>query len=135
MPEDAVQIRRCTTFSELTEEVARAEVAAVSRFHNLIAALRVGRPTVSLGYAPKSRHLMQTMGLGGYCLDLVDLDASSLVSLVSRARAHRQQLTRVISATSTASAADVERLLKDVGEFVMGAAVVTPASSAREWAS
>ena len=41
----------------------RAEVVIASRFHNLICALRLARPTVSVGYAAKNRHLMEALGL------------------------------------------------------------------------
>ena len=44
----------------------RAEVVIASRFHNLICALRLARPTVSVGYASKNRHLMQALGLDEY---------------------------------------------------------------------
>ena len=45
--DDAVQVRELTTFAKLTEEMRRAEVMIASRF----CALRLGRPTVSIGYA------------------------------------------------------------------------------------
>ena len=74
LPDDAVLVREFTTFTELTEEMMRADVVIASRFHNLICALRLARPTVSIGYAKKNRDLMRALGLAGYCQDIEDLD-------------------------------------------------------------
>ena len=80
LPNDAVLVREFTTFTELTEEMMRAEVVIASRFHNLICALRLARPTVSVGYAKKNHHLMAALGLETYCQDMEHLDASWLVA-------------------------------------------------------
>ena len=66
LSDDAVVVRDFTTFTELTEEMMRAEVVIASRFHNLICALRLARPTISVGYAGKNRHLMEALGLDEY---------------------------------------------------------------------
>lgn len=119
---EAVQVRRCRTFLELTEEMARAEIVAGSRFHNVIAALRIGRPTIAIGYAPKSRHLMEAMVGGSYSVDLVELDADRLVSLVRRARAHRDDLVELIGRSAAGASESVESLLQEVGEDLLGPA-------------
>ena len=73
--EDTVVVRACTRFGELTELMSRAEVVVGSRFHNIVCALRLARPTVSIGYAGKCHHLMQQMGLDDYSQDIEHLDA------------------------------------------------------------
>ena len=85
LPDDAVLVRDVATFTQLTDEMMRAEVVIASRFHNLICALRLARPTVSVGYAEKNRHLMQALGLGDYCQDIEHLDANELVAQVRAA--------------------------------------------------
>ena len=92
LPDDAVQVREFTMFNELTEEMMRAEVVIASRFHNLICALRLARPTVSVGYAEKNRHLMEALGLDDYCQDIEHLDASLLVAQVKAAHEEREVL-------------------------------------------
>src|SRR4030095_10077047 len=66
LPDDAVHLREFHTLPELTEEMMHAEVVIPSRFHNLVCALRLARPTVSAGYAEKNHHLMEALGLGAY---------------------------------------------------------------------
>ena len=114
LPDDAVQVRECTMFDELTAEMVRAEVVIASRFHNLICALRLARPTVSVGYAGKNRHLMEALGLDDYCQDIEHLDASLLVAQVKAAHEEREVLAAGIRRGTSAYAHEVQGLLERV---------------------
>ena len=92
--EDTVVVRACTRFGELTELMSRAEVVVGSRFHNIVCALRLARPTVSIGYAGKCHHLMQQIGLADYHQDIEQLDADLLVDQVARARRDGTEIDR-----------------------------------------
>ena len=83
---DRVVVSRATTFTDLSAEVARAEVVVASRFHNVVCGLRLARPTVSVGYAHKSVRLMSEVGLEEYCQNILELDADRLVAQVRSAR-------------------------------------------------
>jgi polysaccharide pyruvyl transferase WcaK-like protein len=101
LADDAVTLRECTRFDELTEQMSRAEVVVASRFHNLVCALRLGRPPVSVGYAGKNHHLMQAMGLEDYISIIDDVDAGRLVQQVQAARQAQAELTdRIRSVTA-----------------------------------
>ncbi len=52
---------------DLCDEIGRCDAVIATRFHNVVASLTVGRPTVSLEYAPKNEQLMTEFGLGAYC--------------------------------------------------------------------
>jgi polysaccharide pyruvyl transferase WcaK-like protein len=108
------------TFGELSEEMARAEVVVASRFHNLICALRVGRPTVSLGYATKNRRLMRSMGLQDYCQDIGDVDAARLLEQLRAARADAAALNARIAAVAARYAAEVNVMLDAVAARDLG---------------
>ncbi len=64
------------TMTGIMTEMAGAEVVVASRFHNLICALMMSRPTVSLGYAGKNVRLMTEFGLDGFsqAVDSFDVD-------------------------------------------------------------
>jgi polysaccharide pyruvyl transferase WcaK-like protein len=114
LPDNTVQVRELTMFDELTAEMMRAEVVIASRFHNLICALRLARPTVSIGYAGKNRHLMEALGLDDYCQDIEHLDASILVAQVKAAHEEREVLAARIRRGTAAYAHDVQCLLERV---------------------
>jgi polysaccharide pyruvyl transferase WcaK-like protein len=76
---DRVSIADVPDMSSLMSEVAACDALVASRFHNVVAGILTGRPTVSVGYGPKNAEVMRSMGLEEYCQDLVDLDADLLV--------------------------------------------------------
>jgi polysaccharide pyruvyl transferase WcaK-like protein len=88
----AVRASHAGTLEELMVELARAEVAVVSRFHNLIAALKVGRPVVSLSYAGKSDRMLEEFGLAGYAQPIDSFDVDLLLEQVDRCRAEGSRL-------------------------------------------
>jgi polysaccharide pyruvyl transferase WcaK-like protein len=120
LPDDAVRVRNCATFSELTEEMMRAEVVIASRFHNLISALRLARPTISIGYAGKNRHLMDGLRVEGYCQDLKQLDARQLVAQIQAARENSEALTARIRHGTSAYAEEVKDLLERLATETLG---------------
>ena len=111
LPDCAVMVRDVKTFTELTCELARAEAVVASRFHNLIAALRLARPTVSVGYAEKSAELMRSMDLADFHQGIDDLDADTLMAQLSAVRAQGKALSTQIAAACSGYGAEVEALL------------------------
>jgi polysaccharide pyruvyl transferase WcaK-like protein len=120
LPNDAVLVREFTTFTELTEEMMHAEVVIPSRFHNLICALRVARPTVSAGYAKKNHHLMEALGLETYSQAMEHLDANWLVTQVRAAREDADSLSAQIRRGTSEYADEVDSLLQRVAEEGLG---------------
>jgi polysaccharide pyruvyl transferase WcaK-like protein len=120
LSDSVIVLRELTTFSDLTKEMMRAEVAIASRFHNLICALRLARPTISIGYASKNRHLMQAIGLDEYCQEIEDLDAGQLVAQVRAAQENAGELAARIRRGTSDYAAEVHCLLERVGTEALG---------------
>ena len=52
-----------------------------TRFHNLIFALKLAKPTIALSYARKIDSLMGDLGLGEYCLPAGSIDVEALKAL------------------------------------------------------
>ena len=67
------------TFSELSRSMARDSCVIAIRYHNVMCALRLGKPTMSLGYAGKHVVLMEEMGLGEFCQSANSLDLDLLI--------------------------------------------------------
>ncbi len=122
LPDEAVQVRDVVTFTELTDEMKRADVVIASRFHNLICSLRLARPTVSVGYAQKSRRLMQAMGLDAYCQDIEQLNADQLVAQVRAARREKAAVAARIHDATCGYVGQVESLLERVTGKTLGLA-------------
>jgi polysaccharide pyruvyl transferase WcaK-like protein len=117
---EAIAVREPTTFDELTDLMGRAEAVVASRFHNLICALRLARPTVSLGYAQKQSCLMRELGLEEYCQDILRLDADHLVAQLRAARAQGSLISARIREATGGYAGDVTSLLEEMAAATSG---------------
>jgi polysaccharide pyruvyl transferase WcaK-like protein len=95
---DSAQILAEPTSSldELMRKMATVDTVVASRFHNVLCALKLAKPTLSVGYAAKFGALMTDMGLGEFCQSARDLDVDRLIEqftvLESRSAELRHQL-------------------------------------------
>lgn len=55
------------SLDELMREIAKTDVVVASRYHNIVCALKMVRPAISLGYAPKNDALLSTARLSEFC--------------------------------------------------------------------
>lgn len=64
------------TLRDVMEQIRGADIVVGSRFHVLIAALKLGRPAISLSYGPKHDLLLAEAGIGQFCqpADFFDFD-------------------------------------------------------------
>jgi polysaccharide pyruvyl transferase WcaK-like protein len=79
-----VEIDRIETMDDLLQQVAFTDAVIATRFHNVVAALMVGRPVVSIGYANKNRELMSAFGLAEHCFDVDSFDPVEVVDHLDR---------------------------------------------------
>jgi polysaccharide pyruvyl transferase WcaK-like protein len=61
-------------------QIAETDVVVATRYHNVVCALKLGRPTLSIGYATKNDELMAEMGLGEFCQHIERLDVDMLIT-------------------------------------------------------
>jgi polysaccharide pyruvyl transferase WcaK-like protein len=89
-----------TTFPELSELLAPVATVVATRFHNVLFALKLGKPTVSVGYSPKNDSLMEDIGLAEYMQHARSLDVEKLkaqfTEIESRAAQVEKQLSEVV---------------------------------------
>lgn len=79
-PEHLAHFSAPTIFSveELLNAIASTDIVVATRYHNVVCALALGRPVVSVGYASKFRSLMENVGLARYCQEIETLDSRAL---------------------------------------------------------
>jgi polysaccharide pyruvyl transferase WcaK-like protein len=64
---DQMIVEKITNVNEVFDQISKTDIVVASRFHNVLCALMLERPVISLGYHKKNELLMQGMGLGQYC--------------------------------------------------------------------
>lgn len=95
---DSAQVIAVPTSSldELMRKMAAVEIVVASRFHNVLCALKLAKPTISVGYAAKFGALMADLGLDEFCQSARAFDVDELIEqftvLESRSAELRQRL-------------------------------------------
>lgn len=67
------------TIEELFQQLDATDLVVATRFHNVLCALMLNKPVVSLGYAQKNDALMTEMGLGHYCQQIESFTVEQLI--------------------------------------------------------
>jgi polysaccharide pyruvyl transferase WcaK-like protein len=90
------------TLHELMRVITLTDIVVATRFHNIVCALKLGRPTISVGYAEKNDALLAEMGLGDFCQHIEKLDVGLLIeqftALVANRRRHQRRIEETVRA-------------------------------------
>ncbi|ANN20879.1 hypothetical protein SD37_38360 [Amycolatopsis orientalis] len=96
-----------STLDELLRSMSRVEIVVATRYHNVLCALKLAKPTLSIGYARKNDVLMTELGLGEFCQQAKDIDFDELVRQFAELESRAGELTEVVAKRG----AEQERLL------------------------
>jgi polysaccharide pyruvyl transferase WcaK-like protein len=96
----SVMAVRTQTLTDVMVQMAGTDVVLATRFHNVVCALKMGKPTMSLSYAEKNAALMEDAGLGSYVDHVEGLDLEGLKAHFKRLVAERGTLVQSIAAFS-----------------------------------
>jgi polysaccharide pyruvyl transferase WcaK-like protein len=87
------------TLYDIMEQMADTDVVVATRYHNVVCALRIGKPTISIGYSEKNDALLAEMGLAEYCQSIEQLDVArveeQILHLIANRLALANQIRRV----------------------------------------
>lgn len=90
-PGSTLTHRQVRSLDDVMEQMARTDIVVATRFHNIVCALKISRPTISLSYARKNDVLMSEMGLGEYCQHIETFEVETLLGQFSRLAADRER--------------------------------------------
>ena len=68
----------CATLDDVLTAMAPAGSVVAIRFHNVVASLMLGKPTIAISYGAKHEALMEDFGLAEFCLPVKALEAKRL---------------------------------------------------------
>ena len=105
---------------ELMDVVAGVDLVVASRFHNVLSALKVGIPTLSISYARKNDVLQASMGLGEFCHPAAEIDLDRLVAQFRDLDRRRDELVAVLAEANRENRRGVARQLDDFEAFLRG---------------
>lgn len=96
MAADLLCVEPTADLHALMGQIADTDLVVATRFHNIVAALKLGRPVLSIGYASKNDELLAEMGLADFCQHIETLDVDRLIDQFSALRQARTEHGRRI---------------------------------------
>lgn len=109
-----VSAESVSSFSELMRQMASVGIVVASRYHNVMCAIKLSKPTISIGYSPKNTALMASVGLSEFCQDADSLDTDLLISQFMEAQKRSAQLKPVMAECCKAKAQELDRQFSEL---------------------
>lgn len=97
------------SLEDILRAMAPAGSAVVTRFHNVVAAVMLGKPVIAISYASKHDSLMAGSGLAEFCHPVRSLDHERLFRQLTELEGRSAQLRRTLADRKAVS----EKLLGD----------------------
>jgi polysaccharide pyruvyl transferase WcaK-like protein len=88
---------RVTSLDELMREMAPVGTIVAIRYHNVLCALKLGKPTLSISYARKHDLLMADMGLSEFCQFANTFDVDRLIEQFTALQARSGQVSAAMA--------------------------------------
>ncbi|MFZ1106331.1 MAG: polysaccharide pyruvyl transferase family protein [Hyphomicrobiaceae bacterium] len=113
-PRERVVAEPAQSLRELMQQIAETQVVVATRYHNIVCALKLGKPAISIGYAKKNDVLMADMGLGELSQHVERFDVDLLIEQFTRlvsSRADYEESMRAANADFRRRLADQEKIL------------------------
>jgi polysaccharide pyruvyl transferase WcaK-like protein len=114
-----------SSFADLTRALEPVGTVVATRYHNVLCALKLGKPTISLGYAGKNVELMADMGLSDFCQFAHSLDVTRLIEQFTELESRAAELRQSIADRNAANLARTRDQFALLSEMLFPAATVT----------
>lgn len=93
---EMLTVEEISDVNGLFNQIAQTDIVVASRFHNVLCALMIERPVISLGYHEKNDLMMKGMGLENYCQHVEHFTYERLIEQFSSCVQDADQITRQI---------------------------------------
>ena len=126
-----ITIAAVSTYPELIREMSPVGMVVATRYHNVMCAVKLCKPTISLGYSRKFISLMTDMGLAEFHQFANSLDLDRLTEQFKELESRRPQLQQKMAERNAANIRGLNE------QFTLLSALVFPkvAASSRQAAS
>jgi polysaccharide pyruvyl transferase WcaK-like protein len=107
--DDSVVTTTPHSLHDLMAQIASVDIVVATRFHNVLCALKVGKPTISLGYAEKNDVMMAAMGLSEFCQHVERFDVDVLIQQFNKLIGQREAYEKIVKTMSASICHQLER--------------------------
>jgi polysaccharide pyruvyl transferase WcaK-like protein len=114
------------SFAELMKSMSTVGSVIATRYHNVLCALKLGKPTVAVAYSRKHNVLMEDMGMAEYCQPIKSLDVDLLLEQLDRMAANQAELRQTMRERHTVKAELLERQFTELSKVLFPASGAGP---------
>jgi polysaccharide pyruvyl transferase WcaK-like protein len=114
-----VGAEQVASFADLMRAMEPAHVVVATRYHNVMCALRLCKPSISIGYAAKNFALMTDMGLPEYCQLLNSLDVDMLIDQLRQLEGSFDELRQKLIERNIANEQLIKNQLSELSEVLL----------------
>jgi polysaccharide pyruvyl transferase WcaK-like protein len=104
-----VTAESASSYAELIQQMAPCGVIVATRYHNVMCALKLCKPTISLGYSQKFVNLMADMGLAEFGQFAYSLDLDRLIEQFKEIESRHVELQQQMAERNTANRRSLDR--------------------------
>ncbi len=121
-----------TSFSDLMRAVSDVGSVVAVRYHNVLCALKLSKPTISISYSTKHDALMADMGVPEFCHAVATLDSTRLVRQFEELERRSGELRRILADSNAVKSRLVEGQFAELSRELFPASCHAPGGSAAE---
>jgi polysaccharide pyruvyl transferase WcaK-like protein len=123
----AVVAAAVSSYADIMRALLPVSSVVAIRYHNVLCALQLSKPTIAISYSPKHDVAMAEMGLPEFCMAVNALDVSELIKLFTDLESRSADLRQTLAERN----ADKKRLVGDLFAE-LSARLFTPAERSSE---
>lgn len=109
-----------TTLHDLMRQMSTVDIIVGTRYHNVLCALKVGKPTLSVGYAAKNDVLMEQMGLGEFCQPASAVTLDALIERFEKLEGRGAEVAAVLAERNRAAGERLEQQFDVLSKIISG---------------
>jgi polysaccharide pyruvyl transferase WcaK-like protein len=91
-----VMVETFSSYAELLGKLNQVETVVATRYHNVMSALKLCKPTISLGYSQKFVSLMEGMGVAEFCQPADSFSVDRLIQQFNELQNRRAELRQTL---------------------------------------
>jgi polysaccharide pyruvyl transferase WcaK-like protein len=109
-----------TSLDALMQEMAKVGIVVAIRYHNVLCALMLCKPTLSLSYASKHDFLMADMGLSEFCLPAKTFDVDQLIERFTELQGRSAELPETMADRNAEKARLLDQQFAELSRLLFG---------------
>jgi polysaccharide pyruvyl transferase WcaK-like protein len=114
------------TFADVEQAIQPAGSVVAIRYHNVLCALKLAKPTLAIGYSPKHTALMTNMGLPDFCEPVGSLDVDQLIERFIELESRSAQLRQILAERNAVNSERLYDQFAELSTVVLGGLRVRP---------